>query len=357
MQDGVYIEYLMEQRIMRRTNIMDELHKIYAGKYERWIRQYLISKQILEAPLFIFCNTLYKLPDTFRIRNNSFFIGDYQLYKYLYDWNYEEHQDILVELCLKQYIESCYLNDKLDEAYWLCLTCDGLENYKSGDYFEDKTIYYYGERTGIQEEFTLVHEAAHYEYRFIDKEKETKDIREIYRLVPRVRKISEKLAREKNDDGDKRLFEECYCDAESIKFILDNYISNENIKIEDIFFLLFRTLLYIYILMYIHSMTLEKDETPRKYYDYQLWELTYRMANMYTVIYEWLLANMPEQVNVLKKIYSDYTETFKNKMKKVREVIEKLKDIMQQNDENMRKLSKRSENEKKQLIKEYLKLC
>jgi len=29
-----------------------------------------------------------------------------------------------------------------------------------------------------------------------------------------------------------------------------------------------------------------------------------------------LLANMPEQVNVLKKIYSDYTETFKNKMKK-----------------------------------------
>ena len=44
-------------------------------------------------------------------------------------------------------------------------------------------------------------------------------------------------------------------------------------------------------------------------------------------------------------------------MKKVREVIEKLKDIMQQNDENMRKLSKRSENEKKQLIKEYLKLC
>lgn len=54
MQDGVYIEYLMEQRIMRRTNIMDELHKIYAGKYERWIRQYLISKQILEAPLFIF---------------------------------------------------------------------------------------------------------------------------------------------------------------------------------------------------------------------------------------------------------------------------------------------------------------
>ena len=77
MQDGVYIEYLMEQRIMRRTNIMDELHKIYAGKYERWIRQYLISKQILEAPLFIFCNTLYKLPDTFRIRNNSFFIGDY----------------------------------------------------------------------------------------------------------------------------------------------------------------------------------------------------------------------------------------------------------------------------------------
>lgn len=263
---------------------MDELHKIYAGKYERWIRQYLISKQILEAPLFIFCNTLYKLPDTFRIRNNSFFIGDYQLYKYLYDWNYEEHQDILVELCLKQYIESCYLNDKLDEAYWL-------------------------------------------------------------------------LAREKNDDGDKRLFEECYCDAESIKFILDNYISNENIKIEDIFFLLFRTLLYIYILMYIHSMTLEKDETPRKYYDYQLWELTYRMANMYTVIYEWLLANMPEQVNVLKKIYSDYTETFKNKMKKVREVIEKLKDIMQQNDDNMRKLSKRSENEKKQLIKEYLKLC
>ena len=59
----------------------------------------------------------------------------------------------------------------------------------------------------------------------------------------------------------------------------------------------------------------------------------------------------------MKKIYSDYTETFKNKMKKVREVIEKLKDIMQQNDDNMRKLSKRSENEKKQLIKEYLKLC
>lgn len=28
MQDGVYIEYLMEQRIMRRTNIMDELHMI-----------------------------------------------------------------------------------------------------------------------------------------------------------------------------------------------------------------------------------------------------------------------------------------------------------------------------------------
>ena len=38
MQDGVYIEYLMEQRIMRRTNIMDELHKIYAGKIRTGIK-------------------------------------------------------------------------------------------------------------------------------------------------------------------------------------------------------------------------------------------------------------------------------------------------------------------------------
>ncbi len=130
MNDSRYIEYILDRRIMRKSKNPDSIHKAYSSKYLNWITEYLNNNQIDEVPMFIICNTLYKLPDTFRIRSNSFFVGDFYLFSYFYNWNYilsdEKYQEFAVNLCIKQYIESCYLNDEIDEAYWLCLTSGGL---------------------------------------------------------------------------------------------------------------------------------------------------------------------------------------------------------------------------------------
>lgn len=362
MNDNTYIEYLFNKRVRRKTDNPQKVHNIYSNKYDNWIKEFLNQNQINEVPLFITCNTLYKLPDTFRINKNSFFVGDSYLFEYFYDWNYvlsdERYQEFIVNLCVKQYIESCYLNNRIDEACWLCLTSNGIEDYKNERYFDKNTITYFVERTHIQEEFTMIHEAGHYLYRFIDKDTETKCIREIHsRLTSVIQMEQFQSEKAKNDDLEEKLFEECYCDAQAVKYILKCFDSDGNINIDEQYEVFFRTLFYIYVLQYIDAMCEEEIENADNLFDYQLWELTYRMANIYNTLYADLLEWGTEiEIKELDNTYTKFVDLLKSKMKEVRQVIYYVKDLICENKNSICVIEELNDADKEQIIKEYLKL-
>ena len=288
MDDNRYIEYLLEKRIMKRSKNPKSIHKAYSAKYINWITEYLNENQIYEVPMFIICNTLYKLPDTFRIRNNSFFVGDFYLFNYFYDWNYilsdERNHEFLVNLCIKQYIESCYLNEEIDVAYWLCLTSDGLEDYKKeGMYYDDRVMEFLAVRTDIQEEFAMIHEAGHYLLRHIDKEAALEPIREMHDKIQTP--LSDQFGYGDSREDLTCLYEECYCDTQAVLYIMSHRDFKGNIGTEECFMLLFKTLLYVYAMRYIDIVCQRSIKITGDYFDYQLWELVYRMGNIYNTLY------------------------------------------------------------------------
>lgn len=281
MDDSRYIEYLLEKRIMKRSKNPESIHKTYSAKYLNWITEYLNDNHIYEVPMFIICNTLYKLPDTFKIRKNSFFVGDFALFSYFYDRNYilsdERYQEFLVNLCIKQYIESCYLNNEIDEAYWLCLTSDGLEDYKkAGMYFDEETMESLAERTDIQEEFAMIHEAGHYLLRHIDKKAALEPIKALHDKIQIPLSYQFGYGKGKEDLSD--LYEECYCDSQAVLYIMKNLDLKRNIGTGQCCMLLFKTLLYVYAMRYIDIVCQKSIKITGDYFDYQLWELVYRMC-------------------------------------------------------------------------------
>lgn len=308
MNDGQFIEYLLEKRVMRKTKNMDKLHNIYASKYAKWIREYLNKNQIDNVPIFLVCNTLYKLPDTFKIRENSFFVGDYGLFNYLYDWNYifsnnNLHQCI-VDLCIKQGIESYYLNDDIEIAYWLCLHSDGLEDYKTEEYYNPEVMTYFVDRTDIQEKFTMLHEAGHYLIRFINRAKAIEQIKEIHEEFIKINKTKQLIKNKGNDyDFENKLYEECYCDSQAAQYIVQYYNEEAAISKGECYMLLFKTLFYVYILEYINAICLKSDIDCESYFDYQLWELTYRIGNLHIAFYTQLLEqDSKQEIELLNKV-------------------------------------------------------
>lgn len=362
MYDGEYIEYLLDKRIMRRTKNPELLHNIYASKYAKWIKEYLNNNQIEDVPFFLACNTLYKLPDTFRIRNNSFFVGDYYLFDYFYDWNYVlsncNYHEFVVNLCIKQYIESCFLNDKIDDAYLLCLTSDGLEDFKTESYYNQEVMAYFVNRTDIQEKFTMLHEAGHYLSRFVNKEVEIQQIKEIHDELIKVIKIDYFMGKKERDlDLERKLFEECYCDSQAVLYIVDHFDFDETIFKSEYYTLLLNTLFYIYILMYIDTICLTDDIDTEAYFDYQLWELTYRIGNIYNVLYAKLLEQGSiTEIQLLKKVYTEFIHTFSIRMKEIREIVFYIKETLEENKSVIKDAFKVSDADRIQFIKDYLKL-
>lgn len=359
MNDSRYIEYLLDRRIMRKSKNPDSIHKAYSSKYLNWITEYLNNNQIDEVPMFIICNTLYKLPDTFRIRSNSFFVGDFYLFSYFYNWNYilsdEKYQEFAVNLCIKQYIESCYLNDEVDEAYWLCLTSEGLENYKrEGTYFDEEVMEYVADRTDIQEEFAMIHEAGHYLLRFIDKGTAFEPIKEIYDKIAADKhfKYEKGAGRDLND-----LFEECYCDSQAVLYVMEHHKFKEDMEKDECYMLLFKTLLYIYALQYIDIVSQKGIEITGAYFDYQLWELVYRMANMYNTLYARLVNEGTErEVELLRDTYEKFADMLQEQMEEIRQIILYVKETIIENEKEFHEAVKVSYEEKVQFIREYLKL-
>lgn len=362
MDDSKFIEYLLEKRVMRKTENMDNLHNIYASKYAKWIREYLNKKQIDKVPIFLACNTLYKLPDTFKIRENSFFVGDYGLFNYLYDWNYvlsnDNFHQFIVNLCIKQSIESYYLNDEIEITYWLCLHSDGLEEYKTEEYYNREIMTLFVDRTDIQEKFTMLHEAGHYLFRFINREKAIEQIKEIHEEFIKINKMKLPIENKGNNyDLDQKLYEECYCDLQAAQYIVQQFNEEESNAKGECYMLLFNTLFYVYILGYINTISLKNGTDCESYFDYQLWELTYRIGNMYIAFYAKLLEQENEQeMELLNKVYTEFVHMFSGRMKEVREIMSYIKAMINENRHDIENNFDVNDVSKINFIKEYLNL-
>ena len=358
MEDGQFIEYLLDKRVMRKTNNKEILQNVYASKYKKWIVKYLEKNQIDNVPILLACNTLYKLPDTFKIRKNSFFIGDFALFDYLYDWNYvlssETYHEFVPNLCLKQCIESYYINGEMDIAYWMCLHFEGLEEYKTGEYYNKEIMTYFVDRTDIQEKFTMIHEAGHYLFRFIDREDEIKEIKEIYEAFSKINETNQFI--KNNYDAEKDLYEECYCDSKAAVYVVQNRDEDAVAK-ADYYKLLFDTLFYVYILEYINALCVKNDAGRVHYFDYQLWKLSYRIGNVYSALYAELLNQGNEQeIEILKTAYAEFMDTFPEIVKEIREIVFNIKDFLQENRIGIKEIASVNDESKINFIKEYLAL-
>lgn len=359
MDDRRYLEYLLNKRIMRRSKDPVSIRQVYSGKYLNWITEYLNKNQIYEVPMLIVCNTLYKLPDTFRIKNKSFFIGDFYLFSYFYDWNcilsIERYQENIVNLCIKQYIESCYLNDEIDEAYWLCLTSDGLEDYKKdGIYYNDEMMLYFVDRTDIQEEFAMIHEAGHYLLRFLDREAEFAPIKEMHSKIQIT--LCEQLENGTIRDKDlENLYEECFCDTQAVQYVMEHLDHEKNIGEDECYMLLFKALLYTYTLQYIDIVSQKSIEVAGDYFDYQLWELVYRIGNIYNTLYARLINKGAEcGLENLKTTYEKFLDILQTKMKEVRQVTLYIKETIIENEDKFHEAVNASNTDKEQFVREYL---
>ncbi len=359
MDDSRYIEYLLNKRIMRRSKNPDSIRQVYSSKYLNWITEYLNNNQIYEVPMFIICNTLYKLPDTFRIRKNSFFVGDFYLFSYFYDWNCilgnERYQENIVNLCIKQYIESCYLNDEIDEAYWLCLTSDGLEDYKKdGIYYNNEMLLYFDDRTSIQEEFTMIHEAGHYLIRFLDREVAFAPIKEMHSKIQIALCEQSEYGAIKDKDLE-NLFEECFCDTQAVLYVMNHYDNQKGIGAEECYMLLFKTLLYTYALRYIDIVCQKSIEMTGDYFDYQLWELVYRIGNIYNTLYTRLINEGAGcEIENLRTTYEKFLYVLQTKMEEVRQVTLYIKESIIENEDKFHEAVRASSTDKEQFIREYL---
>jgi hypothetical protein len=359
MDDSRYIEYLLDQRIMRRSKNPASIRQVYSSKYMNWITEYLNDNHIDDVPMFIICNTLYKLPDTFKIRKNSFFVGDFYLFSYFYDWNWvlgnEDYQENIVNLCIKQYIESCYLNGEIDMAYWLCLTSDGLEDYKKDSVYRDEAqMVHFTDRTDIQEEFAMIHEAGHYLFRFLDRESALAPIKEIHdkiqmtlREQPEYEKISGKEL--------EHLYEECFCDTQAVLYVVEHLDQGQGIGEEECYMLLFKALLYTYALRYIDIVCQKSIETTGDYFDYQLWELMYRIGNVYNALFARLAGREAEhEIENLSAVYEEFLDILQIRMEEVRRVTLYVKETVIEYENEFREAVQTDCEEKERFIREYL---
>ncbi|MDE7327659.1 MAG: hypothetical protein K2N63_15515 [Lachnospiraceae bacterium] len=357
--EELYIDYLMDQRVRRKTNKPDKLHQIYSNKYANWVIPFLNEHGILEVPPLIFCNTLYRLPDYFGLEGKFFFLFDYYLYDYIYDLNYslyeDENNEYMFNLWIKVYMENLYLRDNIDMCYKFCITTPDLESYKKSEKYKNHDLMYrIVELSDVQEAVILLHEASHFFYENYNLNvKKSSTYKEVVEIFCKYRQKYQydisllKMISESEFDTE-GLLEECYCDSESIKFVLKEVYKKLNINKKDLFIQIFRTILSVYFLHYIMSIT-ERDK--ENYNDYHMQQLTYRLGNMYLIILSFLAENDGiEYKELLDSVYIQQVEQFASWGRKMRQFSGIIKDELK--DFDMEEV----EDEKKETIKEYLAL-
>lgn len=270
----------------------------------------------------------------------------------------DNFHEFIVNLCIKQGIESYYLNDEMKITYWLCLHSDGLEDYKTEEYYNREIMTYFVDRSDIQEKFTMLHEAGHYLFRFINREKAIEQIKEIHEEFIKVNKMKLPIENKENSyDLDQKLYEECYCDLQAAQYIVQHFDEEESIAKGECYILLFGTLLYVYILGYINAVCLKSETNCESYFDYQLWELTYRIGNMYIAFYTQLLEqDNEEEMELLNKVYTEFVHMFSGRMKQVREIMFYIKEMINENRYEIEDNFDMNDVSKIKFIKEYLNL-
>lgn len=294
----VFINYQMSKRVMRRTHSPKKLLEIYSKKYANWIVPFLKEYGVEKAPSMLCCHTLHQLPAFFKIHPNCVFVADYYLHLFLYDLNFclcdQRFEEYLVNLYIKTYAEKAFLNKRIEMCYYLCLTSDGLEEYKlEANYRDDSLMTQLVEQTDIQEEFTFLHEAAHYLVTLTDDIKKT----DIYQTLKVT--FSSVIDLELDDD----FYEESYCDYLGVVYILNKSYHKTELSHELYFTLLFRTLSGIYAIQLAEKCQHTEKESVYLMQDKQMYLLMLRFGSLYSAIYEFLAKHNPNELMLLSDVF------------------------------------------------------
>lgn len=347
-RDEIFINYYMASRIMRKTHKPDILHQIYAAKYANWVVPFLNRHGIKNAPLLLCCNTLYQLPDFFALRKHSFFVSDYYLHSYFYDFNYafsdSKREEFSINLLIKTFIELAYLTGNIDLSYSLAQTSPDIEAYKgTDDYKNYDTMAFLVDKTDLQESFTFLHEATHYLCKS-----------ESDQLTDKINCVMSKFGDINILGLRPEILEECYCDYNSVTFILESTYNLSKLPKSEYFEVLFLPLIYTYTLQFARaaqSITVDKYSS---YINQEMELLWIRFGGMQSYILRYLqMSGAESDIVALNTAYQKCTETFKDLGYKIRTIFKYIKN---EGDRNLHLFDGVSREQKIVFIKSYLKL-
>ncbi len=314
-RDEIFIDHYLHRRIMRETPNQELLGKIYAAKYEKWIIPFFKNRGMDKVPLLICCNTLYQLPDYFKIRDNSFFVTDYYLYSYFYDLNFSlsnlKRNNFAINLHIKTYIEQAYIKNNIDICYSLCKTSATIEDFKkTTDYKNEKLSTFLVSITDIQEGFTFLHEASHY---FLEHDSSVIKDQDYQKICACFKEVNVGL-----NSG---FYDECYCDYSATLYILEK-IYSENLFPKSICFTaLILALIYIYMLRLTMIAQDLKTEEFDTYLNEELKILVLRIGGIYCYIYNFLVSNdFANDISSLNTAYEKSLQNFKKMGKDLRTI-------------------------------------
>lgn len=340
----IYINHLFDKRIMKKTHDKDLLHRIYASKYANWIIPYLNERKISKAPILLCCNTLYKLPYFYTIRDKNFFIADYGLYDYIYDLNYansnSNRKEFIVNIYYKALAEQLYLNKSIDDCFMLCAISPDLEEYKQdNDYHNETIMTELAEKTDLQEAFLFLHEANHCYF------KSNSDIQESvnYKLIKSMYQSS------KINITDESFYEECFCDFEAVLYLFEKTYTKTQIKHKEFITMFFDVIIYLYILQSIRIYFNNKKSEAHT----PLTMFSLRLNTIYFAIKEYLSKNdFDDDIRLLDNIYSNILTRFPDECSNTREIVGYIKKESEKNKNDM--CFDISKDEKIKFIKDYL---
>ncbi len=352
MNTDEYVEDLLEERVMRKTSDPELIEDMYKKKYSNWFINYFRKYGIDDVPLLICCNTLYKLPATIKIQEITFFVGDISLFEYFYDLNYilsdRSKKEYLVNICIKLYIEACYLQDHIDKAFYLDLTSPTLEEYKKGTDYNNENIHtLWTKRTDIQEQFVFLHEANHYFLEQLDQKSRLQEYKNFYNYFQE--KTQKKLDIFKENYKTDNLLVECFCDCEALKYMVNSFDQSNVAGFSEFISLMYKVPIYLYILQFIND-SVQENYNIENGYSYIFYALSYRMGMLYYVFSKYL----PESCwKINEKIFDDNVRILKVIMKKVRQIILYVKEIVDKNLSDIAWISSEGQNN---YLKDFLNL-
>lgn len=238
-----------------------------------------------------------------------------------------------------------------------CLTSPNLEDYRGEEHYRNELIKHkLMDVSDIQELVILLHEASHYLYKKSNAEvkhsqsfKELSEIYYMYLQDHRYDLITLRLMSGYKNDSDVFL-QECYCDFESIQYILKIIYRKKEICDKELFVQFFRSILSTYLVCYIMT---GQSKYPPFYNYYEMQQLLYRMGNIYCAILSFLTKyGQQESITILNETYDQCREEFKKCIKKFRIFLQAVEDEETEEIEDELKITNKYE-----FIREYLMLA